>query len=353
MATNEDLYKLYMELERQKMNPSHNMAYAQAILGASSVQQLEEKEEKPNYKLPIPKKIVAHLDKFVIGQDRAKRALATAAYFHYFKVMNGHHFAKSNICLVGPTGTGKTYILETLSKFLQVPFCVIDSTELTPDGYVGRDVGSFIKELVDKYGKEKAKHAIVFLDEADKLSGGSSNTHNSFKSTEIQQALLKLIEGKVTRSAKDHNRDDGGLDTTKMLFVIGGAFSSITKAKDYSGNMVQEDLIKHGLMPEFVGRFPVVTTLNALRLEDFIKIITTAENNVIDEYMNIFKAHDCALTIEDAAITIIAARAMKQGTGARAIRGVMDALMMDHLFTLPEKKTEKVEITLETLGVAV
>lgn len=333
----------YRQMREQMMMRGigiHTIAFDEAV---------GQKQKNPEkIKTPVPRKIVDHLNEYVIGQDRAKKALACAAYFHYFRTESSKaHFAKSNVCIVGPTGTGKTFLLSTLAEFLGVPFTVIDATELTPDGYVGRDVGGFIEALIEEFGEEKAAKAIIFIDEADKLSAGGRSGGSGFKTQEIQRALLKLVEGKVAGSAESARRGGKVLDTSKMLFVIGGAFSSITSREDYKGRVKSEDLVRHGLMPEFVGRFPLITTLDPLSVDDMVSIMTTAKNNVIDEYKTIFKEHDCELSFDAATVKLIATRAFTQHTGARGIRGVIEGLMLEHMFELPDRKHKRIDITLD------
>lgn len=340
-----DSMEYQWDILRERMGRG-GINFSMVIDEAANMKQKEKKPEK--IKTPVPRKIVDHLNEYVIGQDRAKKALACAAYFHYFRTESSKaHFAKSNVCIVGPTGTGKTFILSTLAEFLGVPFTVIDATELTPDGYIGRDVGGFIEALIEEFGEEKAAKAIIFIDEADKLSDGGRSGDSGFKTQEIQRALLKLVEGKVAGSAESARRGGKVLDTSKMLFVIGGAFSSITSREDYKGRVKSEDLVRHGLMPEFVGRFPLITTLDPLSVDDMVSIMTTAKNNVIDEYKTIFKEHGCELSFDAATVKLIATRAFTQHTGARGIRGVIEGLMLEHMFELPDRKHKRIDITLD------
>lgn len=299
-----------------------------------------------------PSTIVHELDKWVIGQDRAKKALAVGAYFHYFRIRNQKKlkFNKSNICMVGPTGTGKTYLLSRLAEILNVPFCTVDANQLTPDGYVGKDVGSFV-DSIKKGPGQSPEEAIIFIDEADKLS--SKHGSSTFKTYEIQQALLKVIEGQRTGAARtgatlsDIFSSGRNLDTTKMLFVIGGAFSFMTNSKTYKGDVKAEDLVKYGLMPEFVGRFPVITTLDPLRVSDLELILTKAGNNIIEEFTYIFYDFGCQLRFTSCAISAMAKVAYALNCGARGLRGVVERVLNESLFSLPDKKQKKLVVDSE------
>lgn len=318
-------------------------------LNYASAQHAKQKPE-PTIEVKTPNAIVADLDKWVIGQDRAKKALAVGAYFHYFRIKQGKKLAfnKSNICMVGPTGTGKTYLLSRLAKTLNVPFCTVDANQLTPDGYVGKDVGDFVNNIEAKEGQKK-EEAIIFIDEVDKLS--AKHDSSTFKTYEIQQALLRVIEGQRTgKASRSSYSDEHQIDTTKMLFVIGGAFSFMTKRKDYTGNVAPEDLINYGLMPEFVGRFPVITTLDALSENDLELILTKAKNSLIDEFTYIFSEFGCELLFSSCAVNQMAKIAHALNCGTRGLRGVIEKVLNEQLFQLPERKDKKLIVDREMVA---
>lgn len=324
----------------------------QLISAAKHITELPKPIEPPKAVLPTPDLIVEALDRTTIGQRDAKRALATAAYFHYHRINNVKNMTmrKSNICMVGPTGTGKTLMLQTLADFLGVPFAIVDATELTPTGYVGSSVTDFVSQLKDAKG-QKAEEAIIFIDEADKLSGAGGT--RGFKTFEIQKALLKLVEGKkIDRQGLLGTYE--GPPSNKMLFVLGGAFSSITSKKDYNGKIMAHDLVKHGLMPEFVGRFPIITTLKPLSHQDLVNILTEPEDSIVKEFTELFFSFGTKLIFDREALNVLAEHAVSQQTGARALRGVVEAVLNDSLFDLPIKKPSKVVVTkkrvMEVLG---
>jgi ATP-dependent Clp protease ATP-binding subunit ClpX len=282
--------------------------------------------------LPTPSAIVAELDKHVIGQTKAKKALAVGAYFHYDRIYNSKTaFRKSNICLLGPTGTGKTFLLTCLAQILNVPFVIADATEMTPMGYYGTDPHAWIGQIQAQEGQDK-EHAIVFIDEADKLS--NKNTQSSVKTTAVQQCLLKLLEGK--------KQDD--FDTSKVLFVIGGAFADITARKNYTGEVAHEDLVSYGLIPEFVGRFPIIATLSPLGVPELKSILTEPVDNIVSEFTTIFQEHGVALEWRDEAFDLIAQAAIAMRTGARGLRGIVEGVLFEHLYELPDKSGGKIVI---------
>lgn len=281
--------------------------------------------------LPTPTEIVAHLDQYVMGQERAKKALAVGIYFHYHRIREKKpNFRKSNICLVGPTGCGKTYLLSLITAFLKIPFVVIDATDITPEGYVGRSAEQFIGELRHKYDgeEEQVEQALVFIDEGDKIAHGASATNDGFKTVASQQAFLKILEGKEVR----------GVSTEKMLFVLGGAFSHITARKDYSGKITTEDLVESGFIPEFAGRFPVITTLDGLTEEDLERILLGSKDSILEEFKALFRDYGGEIEFEPEAVKAMARVAKSYDTGARGLRRVVENVVGDMLFELPEKK---------------
>ncbi len=320
--------------------PDTSMTYYPG--SSQTIRPMEVKRSEPKPK--TPQEIVGKLSEKVIGQDRAKKALAIGAYYHYHRINSGaNKIKKSNICLIGPTGTGKTYLLETLAEVLGVPFLCVDATELTPDGYIGLNVSNCLSGISCQEA-QNIEHAIIFIDEADKLSGAGSDS--GFKTTQIQQSLLKMIEGKRAKNTRGSifGGEGSSIDTSKMLFVMGGAFSGITARKDYNGEVTPFDLTKYGLMPEFVGRFPVIATLDALSVEDLATILTEPKDSLLSEFKEIFKSHKVELEFTKEALKVIAMASLKFGTGARGIRAVIESVLQEHLFQLPTLKGKTVTI---------